>query len=111
MILGKILPGKLVPETHRNKKSWGGRRARGVCVENWDVTNLWKHKTRQRTQNSETENRGASVEHRGVCVCVRVWNARMWSFSENPKPDNKPSWTPLVYYSFIGIWVEIQVND
>ena len=27
-----------------------------------------KTKTRQETQNSETKNRGAGVEHRGMCV-------------------------------------------
>ena len=46
-----------------------------VCVEYWDVINLWKPKTRQQTQNSETKNRGESVEHRGVCVkCSDVVN-------------------------------------
>ena len=28
-----------------------------------------KPKTRKQTQNTETKNRGVSVEHRGVCVC------------------------------------------
>ena len=46
-----------------------------VCVEFSDAINLWKPKTRQQIQNSETnpklvkKNRGVSVEHRGVCVC------------------------------------------
>ena len=32
--------------------------------------------------NSETKNRGAGVEHRGVCVCGM--------FEKNPKLENKP---------------------
>ena len=41
-----------------------------------------------KTQNSETKNRGMSVEHRGVCVCV--WHVGMWSIYKNSKLENKP---------------------
>ena len=34
-------------------------------------------------------------------IRVCVWNVRMWSIYENPKLDNKSSWTPLVFYSLV----------
>ena len=89
-----MVPGKIVPEKNGPRKI--GPRKNGpretqkqkivgwastivvcvcVCVECSGVTNLWKAKTRKQTQNSESKNRGVSVEHRGVCVeCSDVIN-------------------------------------
>ena len=50
MVPGKNGPRKIGPGKLRNEKSWGGCRASWcvcVCVECWDVINLWKPKTRQ----------------------------------------------------------------
>ena len=44
-----MVPGKMVPEKNRPRKN-GPRKK-------WSP------------ENSETKNRGAGVEHRGVCVC------------------------------------------
>ena len=48
-------------------------------------------------ENSETKNRGVSVEHRGVCVCVCVCVCGMLGCDQsmkttNPKLGNKKSW-------------------
>ena len=65
-------------------------------------------------ENSETKNHGVSVEHRGVCmyVCMCVWNVWMCSIYENLKLDNKPPWTPLVFYSLVhvGPWGDSQTS-
>ena len=59
----KIGPQKNGPGKIRNKKSCGKRRASWcVCVEFWDVIKLWKVKTRQQTQNSETKIREVNVK-------------------------------------------------
>ena len=65
-----------------------------------------KPKTWKQTQNSETKNRGVSVENQGVCV----WNVRMWSIYKNPKLDNKPSWTSLVFYSLVHVYMHQTVE-
>ena len=81
LVPGKMIPGKLVPGKLRNEKSWGGRRV-SWCVcgmlggdQSMKTQNPTTNpklgnepKTRQQTQNTETKNRGMSIEHRGVCV-------------------------------------------
>ena len=59
------------------KNRWVDVEHRGMCVECWDVINLLKPKTRQQTQNSETNpkhgNKKSSGERRASwCVCVRA---------------------------------------
>ena len=114
MVLEKMVPRKMVPEKRGPRKNgpqekwspeywcpekWSpgnsetknrrvGVEHRGVCVECWDVINLWKpktrnkHKPRKQTQNSETKNRGVSVEHRSVCVCGMFGcDQSMWSIN------------------------------
>ena len=65
MILGKIVPdiwspGKKIPEKWSSengpREKWFGKLVPGKMVP----------------ENSETKNRGMSVKHRGVCVCVCV---------------------------------------
>ena len=46
--------GKMVSENSETKNRGVSVEHCGVCVECSDVTNLWKPKTRQQTQNSET---------------------------------------------------------
>ena len=59
-------PGKL------RKKIVGWASSIVVCVCGMlGFINLWKPETWQQTQDSETNNRGVSVEHR-VCVCASV---------------------------------------
>ena len=107
---GKMVPGKLVPGKLRNEKSWGERRV-SWCVWVWNVQ-MWsiyenpkldnKHKTRKQTQNSETKNRGVSVEHRGVCVeCSDVIN--LWK----PKIRQQiflDSFSVLQFGTYVGSW-------
>ena len=54
------------------------------------------------------KNHAISIEHCAVCV----WNVGIWSIYENPKLDNKSSWTPLVFYSLVhvGLWGERQIS-
>ena len=63
----------------------------------FEVLNIWetnpklanKPKTRKQTQNSETKNRGAGVEHRGMCVeCSK----QTQNSQTTPKLGNKKSW-------------------
>ena len=70
-------PRKMVSGKLRNEKSWGGRRA-SWCV---CVCGMLGCDQSMKTQNSETKNRGVSVEHRGVCV----WNVR---FDQSMKTQN-----------------------
>ena len=107
MVPEKMVPGNLVPRKLKNEKSWGGRRASwSVCV-----CGMLGCDQSMKTQNSETKpkpetkNRELSVEHRGVCV----WNVRMWSIYEDPKLDNKSSWTSwkssvLPFGTYVGSW-------
>ena len=37
-------------------------------------------------------------------------NVGIWSIYENPKLDNKPSWTPLVFYSLVHLLESIDKN-
>ena len=50
----KWSPENWSPGNSETKNRGVGVEHRGVCVECWDVINLWKPKTRQQTQNSET---------------------------------------------------------
>ena len=53
-------PGKMVPGKNGSRKKW--------LTENWSPEK-WS------PENSETKNRGVSVEHRGVCMeCLDVIN-------------------------------------
>ena len=81
-------PEKWSPGNSATNNRRVGVEHRGVCVECWDVINLWKpktrnkHKPRKQTQNSETKNRGVSVEHRSVCVCGMFGcDQSMWSIN------------------------------
>ena len=56
---GKMVPGKMIPEKWSPGKMVPGKMVRG----------------KRSPGNSETKNRGVSVEHRGVCVeCWDVIN-------------------------------------
>ena len=47
----------------------------------------------------ETQKRKIVGWASSIMVCV--WNVEMWSIYENPKLNNKSSWTPLVFYSLV----------
>ena len=84
------------------------------------VSNVWmwliyenpkldnKPTTRQQTQNTETKNRGVSVEHRGVCVeCSDVIN--LW------KPKTRQqiflnSFSVLHFGAYVGSWRKRQTS-
>ena len=42
-----MVPGKIVPKKTETKNRGVSVERRGVCVEYWDVINLWKPKTRK----------------------------------------------------------------
>ena len=87
----KIIPRKIGPRKTQKQKivGWASSIVVCVCVCVWNV-GMWsiyvnpkldnKHKTRTQTQNSETKNRGVSVEHRGMCVecsdVINLWNPK-----------------------------------
>ena len=88
----KNSPRKIGPRETQKRKIVGSASRIVVCVWNVGMWSIYenpklnnKPKTRKQTQNTETKNRGVSVEHRDVCV----WNVRMLSIYENPKLDNK----------------------
>ena len=101
-------PRKFGPRETQKQKIVGWASSIVVYVRNVGMWSIYenpkldhKPKTRKQTRNTETKNRGVSVEHCGVCVCVCVWHFQMWSIYENPKLDNKSSWTPLVFYNLV----------
>ena len=58
-------------------------------------------KTQNSTTNPKFGNEKSSGERQAsCCVCVCV-ECSMWSVYENPKFDNKPYWTPLMFYSLV----------
>ena len=82
---------------HGNKKSWGERRA------SWCVCGMFGCDQSMKTQNSTTNTKLGNKAKTGnkkswgkrwASWCV--WNVRMWSIYENPKLENKSSWTVLV---------------
>ena len=107
LVPGKMVPGKLVPRKVRNEKSWGERRA------SWYVCGMFWCNQSMKTQNSTTNTKLGNKAKTGnkkswgkrwASWCVCVWNVRMWSIYENPKLDNKSSWTPLVFYSLVHMY-------
>ena len=102
LVPGKMVSGKLVPGNSETKNRGLDVEHRRVCMECWDVINLWKPKTRKRTQNTETKNRGVSVEHHGVFVeCSDVIN--LWK----PKTRQKiflDSFSVLQFGVYVGSW-------
>ena len=125
---GKIAPGKIVLEKNGARKNglrekWSpgnsetknrrvGVEHRGVCVECWDVINLWKPKTRQQTQNSETNPKhgykklwGARARARAcVCVCVECSDViNLWK----PKTRQQiflDSFSVLQFGTYVKSW-------
>ena len=83
---------------------------RGVCVCGMLQCDQ-SMKTQDLTTNPKLENEKSWGERR-VSWCVCVWNVAMWSIYENPKLDNKPTWTLLVFYSLVheGSWGERQTS-
>ena len=113
MVPGKMVPRKLIPGKLRNEKSWGGRRA-SWCVCVWNVR-MWsiyenpkldnKHKTRKQTQNLETKNRGVSVEHRGVCVCVECSDViNLWKPKTRQQIFLDSFYNVLQFGTYLGSW-------
>ena len=93
----KIDPRKIGPRKNGYQKNVTNKpktckqkivgRALSIVVFAWNVRN--KPRTRKHTQNSETKNRGAGVEHRDVSVeCSK----RTQNSQTNPKLGNKKSW-------------------
>ena len=96
------------PKT-RKQKIVGWASSIVVCVWNVGMWSIYenpkvdkKPKTRKQTQNTETKNRGVSVEHRGVCVeCSDVIN--LWK----PKTRQQiflDSFSVLQFGTYVGSW-------
>ena len=71
---GKNGPRKIGPRGTQRRKIVGWASSIVVCVECWDVINLWKPTTRQQTQNSETNPKHRNENSWGElrvswCVC------------------------------------------
>ena len=118
MVLGKNGPRKMAPENwslgnSQSKNRGVGVKHRGMCVEYWDVIKLWKLKTRQHTQNSETNpkhgNKKSWGERRASwCVCVECSDViNLWK----PKTRQKiflDSFSVLQFGAYPGSWCKRQ---
>ena len=98
-----------------NKKSWS------ECRASWCVCGIFGCDQSMKTQNSTTntklgnkaktgrKNRGVSVKHRGVCVCVECSDViNLWK----PKTRQQiflDSFSVLQFDTYVGSWRERQI--
>ena len=102
---------KNFPREKWSSENWSPKK---WSPENWSLENWFPEKWSPENWSAKTQKQKSvvSVEQRGVCVCVCVWNVQMWSIYENLKLDNKPSWAPLVFDNLVhvGSWDERQTS-
>ena len=110
-------PQKIGPrETEKRKIAvWASSIVVCVCVWNVEMWSIYenpildsKPKTRKQNQNTETKNRGVSVEYRGLCVeCSDVIN--LWK----PKTRQQiflDSFSVLQFGAYVRSWRERQTS-
>ena len=91
MVPGKNGPRKMAPEKNGPRKN--GPRKNGPRKNGPRKNGPRKFGPRE-TQKQKIVGRASSI-------VVYVRNVGMWSIYENPKLDNKSSWTRLVFYSLV----------
>ena len=127
MVLGKMVreknglrkngPRKIGPRETQKRKivGWASSIVVCVCVECWDVINLWKPKTRQQTQSSETNpkhgNKKSWSERRASwCVCVECSDViNLWK----PKIRQQiflDSYSVIQFGAYVGSWRKRQTS-
>ena len=113
----KICPQKNGPRETQKRKIVGWASSIMVCVWNVGMWSIYvnpkldnKPKTWRQTQNAETKNRGVSVEHRGVCVCVECSDViNLWK----PKTRQQSfldSFSVLQFGAYVGSWRKCQTS-
>ena len=115
MVAGKLVPGKNGPRKTQKQKIVGWASSIVVCPECWDVIDLWKPKTQQQTQNSETNPKLGNKKLWGECraswcVCVKcsdvinLWNPKTW------QQTFLNSFSIQQFGAYVGSWGERQTS-
>ena len=104
---GKMVPGKNGPRKNGPREKWSPRK---MVPGNNGPRKIGPRKNGPRKNGPpkidprETQKQKIVGWALSIVVCVCVWNVRMWSIYENPKLDNKSSWTPsTMFYSLVHI--------